>query len=407
MGRPSQPPLDRLADRERLAFIPPTCVALLIDEGRWTVDEALARTRRPRGDWVPGTMEQLAARLERATVERLLTDERALPSWRTIEAASGHEALLRRLGELAGPARALAAWRALPDGARALLARTAVALARAADERAVISEIIDHAFVHTGSFARVLEEAEVLFELLPDAPASRRAAIIDATIERVFDEDFPITAALWRSIAAVDMPRARAAAYRERLAYPRAWLLAAISWHLDGDARERVLRDWLAACEQHVADGFTLRGNTIPTPLPPALLEATLTLLRRDHELDRAYMLLALATAHPELRGEAARASAKIPALDRALAWILHDALLDLAGRPARARESVATLRGSWATRRGLRDEDFWNLQRGWIGWEAEAPSRAEWRARAIAMLPPDERARALDVLLGDLARAR
>ncbi len=409
MGERWQVTQERLAVRGRLPFMPPTCAALLIDHGRWSVEEALARTRRPRGDWRPRVLETLAARLDQAAIERLLADERALPQPLWIESAPGFAGLLLRLGELAGPARALTAWRALPDSVRVLLAPTAVTLARAAGDAAALPRIVEHAVEHAGLCDRVVESAEILFGLLPLAPAPRRVAIIDATIERVYDEDFPITAAHWRSIAAVDMPRARAVAYRERLAYPRAWRLAAISWHLSGSARERALADWLVACEELVADGFSLRGNVIPTPLPPVLLASTLELLRRRaHGLDRAYVLLALAPAHPELRDEAAHAVARIHRLHRALAWILHDASFDPAGRRARARECVATLRGTslWARVRGD-PEDFWNLQRAWLGWEAETLARAEWCARAIAMLPLEAAAPALDGLLEDLARGR
>jgi len=77
-------------------------VALLTDFGRETASEALERTRRPRGDWMPRTLELLAARLERATVERLLSDDGAIPRLIGTENAPGLEGLLRRLRALAG-----------------------------------------------------------------------------------------------------------------------------------------------------------------------------------------------------------------------------------------------------------------------------------------------------------------
>ncbi|MGB1017096.1 MAG: hypothetical protein ACPG4T_23365, partial [Nannocystaceae bacterium] len=278
---------------------------------------------------------------------------------------------------------------ALPDNCRALLAPTAVELARQVPNPSPqVHELLAHAIRHAHLIDRVLESAEVLFDLLTFADPPTQQTIIEQTLERIYDEDFPVLPALWRKIAAVDPARALANANREQLPYPKAAALTAVSWHLPPEPRHAVLEQWLEACQKVVADGFSLSGNSIPTPLPPTILAATRTLLLQANHRDRAYVLSQLAANHPECASPALLATATCHPLHRAMAWVVVGRRLEALrppGCPARSYrdrglKAVAELQAVAG--------DLFPEQRAWTGWHADALFGAQWCVRAIAQLP-------------------
>ncbi len=366
--------------------LPSTAVGRLIELGIWTGTQALARTRRDRGDWPSDTLAAIAPALAHKHIEDLLAEKHVHPLYPRLSSRRGLVALLRRLADLAGHSHALAAHRRLPDVLRALLAPIAVSLAQQLpDCKDTIRGIITHAIRHAGAID-VCDSADVMLELLPHTDRATQLAIVDQAIERIYDEDFPITPSQWRQIASVDEPRARAAAQRERLPYPRAWLLSAVSFHQRGSARHHTLVAWLDACRQLLANGFAMRGNDLPRPLPGELLVATLNMVERAGPDDLPYVLCVMSEHHPELAKDACHSLRQLSPIHRALAWVVFGPSLQARtlAQPEQTRAAVLTLHQHLGT-------SLFNQQRAWTGWYADTFSTAEWCARAIAMLPAAE----------------
>jgi len=383
--------------------LPPAAVGLMLQLGMWSGPDALQWTRRARGDWPTGTLAAIAPYLPRASVEKLLRLPDALPRYTWLADRPDLRSLIDCIRVLTDEAQALQTLTNLPDNCRVLLAGFAVKLAQQLpDSTGLIRKIVDHALRHASLIDRVLESAEVLFELLPDADPATQQVIIEQTIERIYDEDFPVLASLWRLIAAVDPDRALAQAQRERLAYPRAARFAAVSWHLPPKLRGQALETWLQACQALVADGFSLRGNPIPTPLPENLLAGMGTLLQQTGPHDQAYVLSQLAPHHPACASPALLATAKCHPIHRALAWVVFGERLEgLRPRNCPARSYLDRGHRAVAKLQACADEHLFNEQRAWIGWHAETFSAAQWCTRAISQLPQPHIGPALATFLG------
>ncbi len=377
--------------------LPPSAVAIVLRLGLWTGQQALAHTRRTRGDWPAATIAAIAPYLDAPEIERLLIDKHVYPLFPWISLRIGVERLLVRLAQLAGNARALAAYKQFPASLRALLAPTARALIEASvdDHAHQLAELVADTARHCHLIDRVYEQADVVFEVLPAVTdTATQQQLIARTIERVYDEDFPLSPEVWRKLAAVDEPRVRAEALRTQSDYPRAWKLAAVSFHQGKDLRNATLDAWLAACERLVAKGFALRGNLIPYPLPPRLLRATQTFLHTTSPADRAYVLIQLSKGHPELVSTAVDNLQTLPNVAQALAWVTFAS--GLSPDHQLTRQAVTTFRQRLGT-------SLFNEQRAWIGWWGETESTPQWCARAIAMLPTPEQPPALAGLLRQL----
>jgi|GEM_PF-4449039 len=391
----------------RVDRLPTTVVSLLLETGRWSAEDALAQTRLPSGARPPRLFAALAGHLSLAQIDLLLDEVLALPSAALQASAPGVSALLRRAAALAGPAHALARFERLPALLGAAAAPGAAALAATLDDHGVaLSAVLAHARAHAPGLSGGLG-AETLLDLLPTAPPALREALVAEALAQLEELDFPVTPAQWRKIGAVDPERPLRAALAESSSYASAWRFAAASWSLRGVARRGALRRWLDAATRLVGEGFGLRGNVIPTPLPADLLDETRALLReRAGALDRAYVLASLTEGHPELLDEASAAIEAIPPVDRAFAWLALAPRLGGKDLARRADEAVEVFRHDPRALPGLEGAALFNTQRAWFGWDAETHPVDEWRARAIALLEEPARGRALTALLAS-ARCR
>lgn len=391
----------------RVDRLPTTVVSLLLETGRWSAEDALAQTRLPSGARPPRLFAALAGHLSLAQIDLLLDEVLALPSAALQACAPGVSALLRRAAALAGPAHALARFERLPALLGAAAAPGAAALAATLDDHGVaLSAVLAHARAHAPGLSGGLG-AETLLDLLPTAPPALREALVAEALAQLEELDFPVTPAQWRKIGAVDPERPLRAALAESSSYASAWRFAAASWSLRGVARRGALRRWLDAATRLVGEGFGLRGNVIPTPLPADLLDETRALLReRAGELERAYVLASLTEGHPELLDEASAAIEAIPPVDRAFAWLALAPRLGGKDLARRADEAVEIFRHNPRALPGLEGAALFNTQRAWCGWDAETHPVDEWRARAIALLEEPARGRALTALLAS-ARCR
>jgi len=379
----------RAGTRPEVPEFAPVAVGLLLKLGQWSGLDALRWTRRARGDWPTGTLAAIAPYLPQAEVLNLLKLPDALPRYTWLADLPDLRGLVERIRVLAGEAYALQTLCALPDNCRALLAPMAVELAQQVPNASPqVHEILTHAIRHAHLIDRVLESAEVMFDLLPFADPPTQQTIIEQALERIHEQDFPILPSLWRQIAAVDPDRALANARRDQSPYPKAAALVAVSWHLPPEPRHAVLELWLDACRKVVADGFNLRGNSIPTPLPPTILAATRTLLQQANRHDRAYVLSQLAAKHPECASPALLATATCHPLHRALAWVVVGRRLEALRPPDCPARSYRDRGLKAVTEFQAVSDDLFREQRAWTGWHADVFLGAHWCARAIAQLP-------------------
>lgn len=398
--------LEQTTRNDFVRRLPSQLTTLMLRDDRWSVAQALDFCRFAQGGWPPSVLAALAPVLSPGQASGCLTETlRQASASNSYTDAQGLAAVLCRLGLTGQGGTADAAYRRLSPQLRARVSAGYIAGLGPSVGSARVLRLIEDVCEHVVRVPPVSTQVEILFALLPWVARAQQNVLVERGLALLWAAELPVTAEHWFQIGAVDPQRVLKAAGREAADDSRAWAFAAVSFHLRGESRTMALCAWLESARCVVAAGFKLRGNRIPTQLPPELLAETLAWLQSACEVeDEVYVLNALACDRGDARlqtslvDQARIAARDLRPLDRALASIQIASQVTGPGNFPALREALILLR----EHRKRDPPDFFGVQRAWLGRATSGRTIADWRARALWHLPAPECVAGADELLAD-----
>ncbi|HRI66370.1 MAG TPA: ATP-binding protein [Polyangium sp.] len=341
--------------------LPPNLAGHLVEQGIWSPAVALSQSRWPSGGYRSETLVSLAPWLDLPLLRRALMEAARTQYMTDLNQVEGISALLARMVLLgASPeiprfvevfpleVRALigaVSWKHLPKELHAIAAQWVAQGARK----------VSHC-----SYA-----AATVFAALPILAEPERTQLIQAAIDRLWDEEFGLDTEHAAFLgAAGEWSYGWKEAKKETMAYPAMSMFAAIAPYLPEDKKAEAYDKWFVAAQKILTENFSLLSMAIPRGLTGERLAKVLTLVRsRTNDHGKAKPLVVLCYEYPELRPEALAAVEKLGGAHGAFARMSLAAVMDPGTADRLATEAYRLILSE--IDKG-KDNDLWNADQHW-----------------------------------------